>query len=240
MTVFNQHLAQKMYGAKTERELRDAIHGERSGITEAELRCITGLLDRFDDPVYCEVGVYFGGTFRLVMDHISSKPGHLGIGIDLFEDLKDHIGPEQTHEALNKWNILNVAYRDELEASLRAKGLQSFHLLKGMSHQVLRYLPWLIKDSDHESVDPHVIFLDGNHTYDQTMRDFEAAHDAVRSGGYIVFHNASNNIAPDPEYVARDGGPWQVCEDIAERVNGSATLTELDQVERCRVFRVDK
>ena len=40
--------------------------------------------------------------------------------VDLFEDLKQEIQNDQTHDLYNKWNMLNVAVKEELEqASLK-------------------------------------------------------------------------------------------------------------------------
>ena len=56
-----------------------------------------------------------------MIEHISSKTNqYMCYGFDLFEDLRieTFLVKHQTHDIKNKWNILNVAYCDDLQKSL--------------------------------------------------------------------------------------------------------------------------
>lgn len=224
---FNAALAKQMYDADSEEELRDKIYGTRSAITGPELEKIKSALDQFETPRYVEIGVYFGGTFATILQHLKdTKESYHCYGIDLFEDLEDEtFGPNQTHEKRNKWNILNVAYKDGLEKKLREMGHENFTLLKGQSHEMVREI-------DTECAD--VFFIDGNHTYEQVKLDAEAAMATAQMNSYIIFDNSSNDINPDPQYVALDGGPWKLCEELKE----DSRVEFIERVHRCSFFRV--
>lgn len=224
--MFDTFLAQKHYGVDNEKDLRDKIYGTRSAIFDEELNQIFQHLSSFDSPNYVEVGVYFGGTFSKILELLgkSNKEYH-AIGIDLFEDLSGEVfGQDQTHELYNKWNILNVAFRDDLRAKLEEMGRKNFTLKKGMSDEVLKTIP----------KKQYVILIDGNHTYNQAKKDYEAALSVCESGSIIVFDNSSNDIEPDPRYVKLDGGPWKVCEEL----KNSKDVEFLEKIKRCSFFKV--
>ncbi len=224
--MFNQQLAYQMYGVTNEKDLRDKLYGTRTDLSPGEVDVILECLSEFDAPRYCEIGVYFGGNFKAVNDWLrENKEDFQMYGVDLFEDLQSEIQEGQTHDLYNKWNILNVAFSGELESALKSFGCEKFTLCKGRSENTTRELP--------EKCD--VFFIDGNHTYAQTLADAEACLESAKPGSYLVFHNASDDIQPDPQYVALDGGPWAVCELLKSRDN----LTYKKIVDRCVVMRVE-
>lgn len=226
--TFNAELAKITHGVDNEHELRKMLYCTRSDLTPAEFECILTELDAMRSPMYVEVGVYFGGTFKRVLDHISKSELSHAIGIDLFEDIAWDASPRQTHELYNKWNTLNVAACYELDAALRERGHTKFHLVKGNSDEMIGLV---LKECG-----PCVVFLDGNHSYDQTMKDFMAVKNATWDHCTVIFHNASDDIQPDPQYVAVDGGPWKVCEDIV----GQGLAKHVKSVDRCQVFYVER
>lgn len=224
--MFNKHVAMKHYGVDNEKDLREKITGERSAITNEEINTIFKCLEKFDTPVYAEIGVYFGGTFSKVLNYLQcNKKEYWAHGFDLFEDLQsEKFGENQTHDIKNKWNILNVAFKAELEEKLKGKGFEFFTLHKGCSD----------KKVDEIDISIDVGFIDGNHTYKQTKLDFESILKKCKRGSIIVFDNSSNNIEPDPRYVALDGGPWKVCEELKQ----DSRVKHVKQVHRCNFFSV--
>ena len=225
-TDFNAPLAFEMFGVSSEDELRKKINGTRTDLTPNEITCIVECLNEFDDPKYCEIGVYFGGCFKMINEWLrKNKSNFKMFGIDLFEDLKKESQDIQTHDLYNKWNILNVASKDDLDDFLTQDGCVRFSLYKGRSEELPKILS--------EKCD--VFFIDGNHTYAQAMADAEACLKNSKKGTYLIFHNASNNMQPDPQYVARDGGPWAVCENLKEREN----LSYVRLIDRCSILRVE-
>ena len=224
--MFNQQLAYQMYGVTNETDLRMKLYGTRTDLSQGEVDAITECLGEFDSPRYCEIGVYFGGNFKIINEWLRENKDEFHMyGVDLFEDLQSEIQQGQTHDLYNKWNILNVAFCKELENALQNLGCKDFTLHKGRSENETKVLP--------EKCD--VFFIDGNHTYAQTLADAEACLENCKEGSYLIFHNASDNIQPDPQYVAIDGGPWAVCELIKSREN----LTYKKIIDRCAIIRVE-
>jgi len=225
---FNKQLALQHYGVDNEIDLRKKIYGTRSACSEEEIGFLKSYISDLDSVVYGEIGVYFGGTFRQMIDHISSTTNqYMCYGFDLFEDLRiETFGEHQTHDIKNKWNILNVAYCDDLHKSLIEFGCKNFSLVKGSSDETI-----MTVDDQFD-----LFFIDGNHTYEQCKKDFEAAYAKSKNGAVIVFDNSSNDIEPDPRYVALDGGPWKVCQGLMS----DDRVIFLEKVKRFTSFRVKK
>jgi len=225
--MFNRAIAEKTHGVSDEQSLREKLYGTRSDLTEVERQSIISCLEKFDAPRYCEVGVYFGGTFLSVMEWlVEHRKEWFAYGVDLFEDIVDHDNTDQTHDLYNKWNILNVAYSHELETHFLNRGMKTFSLLKGDSSEKILEV--------QEPCD--VYFLDGNHTYAQTMKDALASIKHCKDGSYIVFHNASTSIPPDDQYLKRDGGPYKVVEALSYRDD----IDFVGLYDRCAVLQVKK
>ena len=224
--MFNKRVAIEHYGVDNEKDLRDKITGDRPGISFEETNEIIEYLSKFQSPVYAEIGVYFGGTFSNILKYLKkNKKSYQAHGFDLFEDLENEFfGEGQTHDIKNKWNILNVAYKSDLEKILTGKGFTSFYLHKGRSDKKVR----------EQNITISVALIDGNHTYDQCLLDFEAVYSKCQKGSIIVFDNSSDNIEPDPRYVRLDGGPWKVCQELKE----DSRVKFLKQVRRCSYFEV--
>lgn len=225
-TNFNKQLAIQHYGVDNEADLRKKIYGTRSACNDEEIDLLKKYVHDTDQFVYGEVGVYFGGTFKQMIDHIDStcKNYHC-YGFDLFEDLEmETFGVNQTHELRNKWNILNVAYRDNLDETLKEMGCNNYTLVKGSSDDSLAAL----------EVKFDLVFIDGNHTYAQCKKDFEASLKKCKKNAVIVFDNSSNDINPDPQYVEIDGGPWKVCQELMN----DDRVEFLDKVLKFTSFRV--
>ena len=199
---------------------------QRGDISPEAITEIKNHLRHFNDPVYAEIGVCFGGTFSQIVDFLSSnfEISH-SYGFDLYEDLPSQpFGESQTHETTNKWGILNVPHKKVLENKLKEMGFSNFKLIKGDSSLTV---PLLERGID-------VALIDGNHTYKQTLIDFQSVFSKCKSGSIIIFDNATNNMEPDPRYVALDGGPYKVCEELKQRED----LKFLKQINHCKFFKV--
>jgi len=224
----NARLALDMYGAATESQLRSKLYGSRSGIEPEELEEICLLLSKHESPIYGEIGVYFGGTFRKVLDFLKeNKKAYHAYGFDLFEDLSsERFGDEQTHELYNKWNILNVAFKEGLENKLDELGHTNFNLVKGSSEKT-------VCDIDKKF---NVFFIDGNHTYQQAKLDFNSVIKKCEAGSSIIFDNSSSDMEPDVRYVEKDGGPWKVCQEL----KSDPRVKFIKKMVRCTYFKVIK
>ncbi|MEO5357676.1 MAG: class I SAM-dependent methyltransferase [Nitrospirae bacterium YQR-1] len=144
------------------------------------------------NPLYLEIGVFKGGTLKFLKEHTRDVNFY---GVDFFEDFIPEDG--NTH----------VCETFKTEAVKEYIGNGRVTLIKGDSALVL---PELKKSQTYFDM----IFIDGNHTYEATRRDFENSLVILKKGGYIAFHNASESLAPDFMYVANDGGPWKVTQEI--------------------------
>jgi hypothetical protein len=226
--MFNANLAHQMHGVTTESELRNKICGTMSALEREEVEKIIEHLSRFDSPTYAEIGVYFGGTFATILEHLKNNhDSYFAYGFDLFEDLETEVfGDKQTHELRNKWNTLNVAGVGELNTLLTSMGYTNFSLVKGSSE--------LTVPTIDDSID--VCLIDGNHTYNQVKLDFESVYRKCKVGSVIVFDNSSNDIEPDPRYVAVDGGPWKFCQELKK----NTSVKFMGMVNRCSFFSVQK
>jgi predicted O-methyltransferase YrrM len=167
---------------------------------------VTKIDRQSENPKYLEIGVWGGGTIKTLLNFTR----HMQFtGVDLFEDFE--VAADNTHTS-------DTFSREDVQAFLGDRA----HLLKGDSAIVL---PTLADSFDF-------IFIDGNHTYNATMTDFQQAQRLLRSGGYVAFHNASAHFNPDFAYVTHDGGPWLVTEQIKL---GSQWQLVAD-VDRLRIF----
>lgn len=153
-----------------------------------------------------------GGTIKFLKDY--TQKVHF-TGIDLFEDFE----PDDSNT--------HISPTFKLEDVRKSLG-DSVELIKCDSADVL---PTLNGRYD-------MVFLDGNHTYNATMEDFNNSVRLLTDGGYIAFHNCSVGISPDKKYILRDGGPWRAPQEIGRLPDFHLEV----EVERVRVFnyRVSK
>jgi len=109
---------------------------------------------------YCEIGVYYGGSSTLMLKH----PYETSItGIDVFQ-FGDQL--ETLTKTVQEQNVQNR------EVSFHKSSSQSLELvnkLKSLGHKV------------------DLLFIDGDHSHNGVILDFELHSPFVNSGGFIVF-----------------------------------------------------
>lgn len=181
-----------------------------SDLTDAEKKTIAAFVinnERIKSTSkYLEVGVWAGGTIQYMKE--MTKTTQL-TGIDLFEDLGSL---EKSTHGSGTYMIQDV----QNFLGKRAR------LIKGNSSVELNKLT---EKFDH-------IFIDGDHSYDGLIADFDAARKILAPNGQISFHNCSTHIWPDFAYVQQDGGPWLV----AQELKASKEWRLAAEVERVCVF----
>lgn len=184
----------------------------------------------FENPIYVEVGVYFGGHFKKVLEDLKSEVVSLAIGIDLFEDIAYEIDDKniQSHQifrgdqnGIGAHAGVNVAHVEKLQQILLDQGYKNFSLYKGCSDQTIRQLSFM----------PNMFFIDGNHTYKQVSLDVEAAYTKSNKGTVIVLHNSS--FDKDLDYFG--GGPYK----LSEEMRNDDRFEFLDRIERSTFFYVN-
>jgi len=182
-----------------------------TGVRDIEREMIFTALDNFESPIYTEIGVQYGGTFQKVLQYMDINfDTYHAYGIDLFEEawLEEKnfkIGwPKrtQTHDIGGDFG-LNVSSEQQLDEALRDIGFKNFTLMKGYSDNVIQKIP--------DEID--VIFIDGNHTYNQTKKDFTNCFKKSKVGTFFMLHNTTED---EYKEFYRDGGPYKLCNEIAE------------------------
>lgn len=140
---------------------------------------------------YLEIGVLSGTTLKFLKNYTNKIKFY---GIDLFEDFQH--SPENTHISKTK----------PLKSVQETVGIDVV-LIKNNSTDAL-------KDLARQNIFFDFILIDANHTYDACRSDLEHSLTILKTGGYVAFDNASCGIFPDHKYILRDGGPWQVTQEM--------------------------
>jgi hypothetical protein len=158
------------------------------GVTDPQIdglkQVINLMRERNHTPItYVEVGVLFGGTFRIILEHLKLLED-LAIGIDLFEDFDLYMEPN-THGG-------NYCLKQDLEHELDKLKLYNFILLKGNSNDLLQ--------NNVPHMENVVALIDGNHTY-EACRDDLLALLKIMSRGFIMIHDT--NLA-GPQKVIKE------------------------------------
>ena len=161
-------------------EINKDIIGKLTNITDIEKQCIIHYLSNLTAtpirPYYIEIGVFYGGTFRLILD--TFRENILAIGIDLFEDFD--VTKQNTHDKV-------VTKKHILEEVLTELGHKNFILLKGDSNKLINTLP---------PIPLACCFIDGNHSFDATLKDFLSLYNKVECG-FFLFHDSHYWGVPD-------------------------------------------
>ncbi len=182
-----------------------------SDLLDSEKYALLAILKRLEQTdggrfEYLEIGIFGGGTMQFLKKHTSRVSF---TGVDLFEEFQGsadntHVSGTFTQEAVQQYLGSEVT------------------LIKGDSMKVL---PSLQKKY-------HLIFIDGNHSYQATLEDFRNSLHLLAPGGYVGFHNCSAHLWPDRDYIQSDGGPWAVTQEVRKMAQFQL---EID-IDRIRIF----
>lgn len=184
--------------------------------TKLELSKLIEVVREVDQPTNCyvEIGVFRGGTFKTVLDNTTDLYCY---GIDLFEDFIKN--EDNTH-------ITGTIHRIELDKELiKHVSYKRYQLNKEDSATSLRRM----------ELGCGVILIDGNHKFYATLMDFILSY-TILDSGYILFHNASNTMYPDKDYIESDGGPYKV----VELAKTFPKLTYIGTFDRLAIFKKEE
>lgn len=173
------------------------------------------IIDVWENPRYIEIGVFSGGSFVKVLDNTNKTEC---LGIDLFEDFKEN--SNNTH-VTGTVKILELTNK-----IIERNGADRFRLVKNNSVNVLHQ--FLGSDDSEKDEIEGMILVDGNHKFYSALTDFVFSYNILKVG-YILMHNASNNLGPDVDYVKCDGGPYEVVK-LAEKFPGIKYLGTFDRL----------
>lgn len=196
------------------RNFQELISGNgNSDLTEGEKKNIAAFVinneRKNQNSKYLEIGTFGGGNIKFLKENTKTTQF---TGIDLFEDFVQH--PDNTH-------ISGTYSKSDVEKFI---GSDRVNLIKGYSTDIL---PIISEKFDF-------IFIDGNHSYSATKKDFELVEPLLALGGQVAFHNCSAHHFPDWDfYIKADGGPWAVCQEILQLPNWKLIV----DVDRLKVFR---
>ena len=162
--------------------------------TELLLRCFKEARPK----TYLEVGVFWGGTFRNILEHRDalSLPTKC-IGLDVWDEVLDAASTTHT----SGWPDRKIVG----DALLKC-GFKNFELLSGLSTHAGSLIKGKIDFALH----------DANHTYAAVMEDLSELHPLLTDGATMVVHNAGKEFEPDKTYFQTDGGPYQAIMDLVK------------------------
>jgi cephalosporin hydroxylase len=121
---------------------------------------IYDICDSFNyDVTYLEIGAYAGGSASLASSHKNVK--HV-FSIDIGKPIPKEIPIR---------NVNNFKHKN-----------CSYHYFEGSSHDSN-----IINDVHKNVKAVDILFIDGDHSYDAVLKDFNNFKDLVKSGGYIIF-----------------------------------------------------
>jgi predicted O-methyltransferase YrrM len=185
----------------------------RLDLTDGEMKllaCAAMHVQRIRPSKYMEIGVFGGGTIKFIMEN---APGIQCTGVDLFEDFV--FNEENTH-------CLTNPKIDEVKKYLENKA----RLIKGESSKILDEMI-----ANKERFD--LIFIDGNHKYEATKKDYEKSLVLLNEGGFMAFHNCSPQMEPDWNlYNKIDGGPWS----LVTKIKMNRDMIHIDNIDRLSLF----
>jgi cephalosporin hydroxylase len=122
---------------------------------------------------YVEIGCYAGGSACLMLQ----RPNTNVISIDLGYP----ISPDIVYININKLNILNNKYK-----YLQGNS-QSIQMLELLSNEINGI---------------NILFIDGDHSYQGVINDFNLYEPLVVKGGYIIFDDYNDPIhSPEVKYA---------------------------------------
>lgn len=117
------------------------------------------------NPIYVEIGCYAGGSACLMLQRESMTV----ISIDLGRPI-----PEETvRKNVSKLNTLN----------------NNFHYLKGNSQTDL-----MVQEVKKLTDSIDILFIDGDHSKEGALKDFNLYSEMVVSGGYVVFDDYNDKV----------------------------------------------
>ena len=159
------------------------------------------LLNAFEEArplTYLEIGVFWGGTFRNVLQHRDalSLPTKC-YGIDIWDEIFD---------SSNTTHGTGQPIRALVRNALTKQNYDRFDLLTGLSLDVQKLISSKIDFAFH----------DANHTYAAVIEDLDLLHPLMSDDATLLVHNAGKEFEPDKTYYLSDGGPYRAIMDLVK------------------------
>lgn len=157
-------------------------------LTESEATGLYNTTRRLTPPIVAvEIGSWHGKSSIMIAGGICATRGQGALyALDPF------VGADGYAEGRSP-SPSKTEFLDRFRNNVRAAGLERFVIpVKGYSHDIVR--TW------KRPID--FLFIDGDHQYEQVIRDFEDWSPHVKKGGFIAFHDTYT--WPGPTRVVQD------------------------------------
>jgi cephalosporin hydroxylase len=161
------------------------------------------IANTFDDAInYVEIGCYAGGSACLMLQ----RPKTNVVSIDLGRP----INPKIVYENVKNLNVHSNSY-NYLEGSSQSENM--VNRLKEIVQNI------------------NILFIDGDHSYNGVINDFNLYEKMVVSGGYIVFDDYYDNTSSP--------GVRKAVDDLVKTINGYEIIGTLVNEFNARGFSED-
>jgi cephalosporin hydroxylase len=160
--------------------------------------------------VYVEIGVLYGGS---IIEQMKDEQECIFVGIDLFTGYYGKsYDPHRKIDLTDHYNIVNNNIMENNPHN------HKYHLIKGKSEDV-------VEDFKNLNLEIDYLFIDGDHSYQGVMNDYNNYLPFVKKGGIIVFDNYN------------DEGWKQVTTAVNEILDNSNDITLVEKYTKCCVVK---
>ncbi len=130
---------------------------------------------KIKDGIIVEIGVYGGASILSIADFCAQTNTKI-YGIDPWELLNLYNERPMSDHELKTYREVMQGHRENLEAIISAENYEHIQLIKGFSVEIS-------KKFEDGSID--WVYIDANHSYDETIADIKAWYPKVKPGGIL-------------------------------------------------------
>tara|TARA_B110000977_G_C10998571_1_gene462871 strand:- start:154 stop:714 length:561 start_codon:yes stop_codon:yes gene_type:complete len=142
------------------------------------IQYIIDLKTKMKCGVYVEIGVLYGGS---IIEQMKDTQNCIFVGIDPFSGYYGNsYDPHRNIDLTDHYNIVNN------NISENNPNNHKYHLIKGKSEDV-------VEDFENLNLEIDYLFIDGDHSYQGVMNDYNNYLKFVKKDGIIVFDNYNDS-----------------------------------------------
>ncbi|MEK6285612.1 MAG: class I SAM-dependent methyltransferase [Acidobacteriota bacterium] len=140
-------------------------------------------------PVICEIGSWLGRSSYILAKAIEARLDGLVYCVDPFDGSGDAASEKVYRSQMERHELPLEA---EFQTNMARHGVSTrIRQVKKTSQDALDFVP---KELD-------LLFIDGDHSFDMVLKDYEAWAPRVKPGGWIAFHDVGAVHASGPKSV---------------------------------------
>ncbi len=160
------------------------------------------------EPVVVEIGSWLGKSSVILAKGMRKKSNSTLYCIDPFDATGDILSRSDYNQRVKK---VRGTLKETFTSNVTKSGVYRYiKILEGKSYDFVEQ--W------NKEID--FLFIDGDHSYEATLRDFLSWNKFIKTGGYIAFHDASIS---EEKMEIYHGGPYRV---VKENILDSTEWTE--------------